>query len=235
MGWQLGLFTDAVGDDFGDATKGFGRVVGRITGLLIYRHDSEHPESQSLLHLGMSGSALWAGEGSVRYRSRPESHLAPYLVDTGEVGADRTYVSGLEAAWVNGPLCIQGEFLHSWVQASDSIENFEGFYASASWFLTGESRPYDLNNGTLGRAIPKKNFNFRTGDWGAWEVATRFSFVDLNSGTVEGGRMAMLMAGVNWYLHSHIKWRFDYGLSKVTGSKPDGNLNLFQTRVELDF
>jgi phosphate-selective porin OprO/OprP len=158
------------------------------------------------------------------------------VVDTGDIPADTTYAGGLEIAWVNGPLCVQGEYLHSWVQAeAGPVVNFVGFYASASWFLTGESRPYDRTQGTFGRLVPKQNFNFGKGGWGAWEFAGRYSFVDLSDEGIQGGRLTMLMAGVNWYLHSHVKWRFNYGFGRVSGRQPEGNLNIFQTRVEVDF
>jgi phosphate-selective porin OprO/OprP len=236
MTWALGLFADGVGQDFGDASKDFGRAVGRVTGVPIYRQDTEKPESQRLLHLGLSGNILYAGGSTVRYQSRPESNLAPYVVDTGNIDADGAFVFGAEVAWVNGPLSVQGEYLHSWVQANNgSVAGFGGFYVSASWFLTGESRPYDLSQGTFARVIPKHNFNWGKGGWGAWEIAGRYSFVNLNSGDIEGGRMSMLMGEVNWYLHSHVKWRFNYGFGHVAGRQPDGNLNIFQTRVEVDF
>jgi phosphate-selective porin OprO/OprP len=238
MTWAVGLFTDAagVGSDFGEATEGFGRVVGRLTGLLFDQREADHPGAQRLLHLGLSGSIVYAGQHTVRYRSRPESHLAPYVVDTGEIDADGAYTFCAEAAWVRDRLCVQGELLHSWVNANDRQDvSFGGFYGSASWFLTGESRPYDRKLGTFARVIPKRNFDFGRGGWGAWEVAGRYSFVNLNSGEVEGGRLSMIMAGVNWYLHSHVKWRLDYGFGHVTGRNPDGNLNIFQTRLEVDF
>jgi phosphate-selective porin len=41
--------------------------------------------------------------------------------------------------------------------------NFGGFYAQASWFLTGESRPYDSTAGDFKRLIPRRNFNFGKG------------------------------------------------------------------------
>jgi hypothetical protein len=44
----------------------------------------------------------------------------------------------------------------------------------------------------------------------------------------------MLVAGVNWYLHSHVKWRFDYGFGRVSGRSPEGYINLFETRLEVD-
>lgn len=238
MTWALGLFTDGVGvgSDFGEATKGFGRVVGRLTGLPVFSRDADHPESQRLLHLGLSSSAVYAGQNAVRYRSRPESHLAPYVVDTGDINADEAFTVGAEAAWVNGPLCVQGELLHSWVGSNTGGDvDFGGFYGSVSWFLTGESRPYNRTQGIFERVVPQKNFNFGKGGWGAWEIAGRYSFVNLSSGNIEGGRLSMFMAGVNWYLHSHVKWRFNYGFGHVSDRTPDGNLNIFQTQLEVDF
>ena len=238
MTWALGLFTDAagVGSDFGEATTGFGRVVGRMTGLPIYHHEPEHPEEQRLLDLGLSGSLVYSGESSVQFRSRPEGHLAPYVVDTGEIDADSAVTFGAEAAWVRGPWCVQGELIRSWVRENSGQDvGFGGFYASASWFLTGESRPYERTQGTFGRVIPRRNFNFGHGGWGAWEIAGRYSFVNLDSGDIHGGRLGMVMAGVNWYPHSHVKWRFDYGFGHVDGRTPEGNLNVFQTRLEIDF
>ena len=43
------------------------------------------------------------------------------------------------------------------------------------------------------------------------------------------------MGGVNWHLHSHIKWRFDYGFGRLSDHQSEGNINIFQTRVEIDF
>jgi phosphate-selective porin OprO/OprP len=112
---------------------------------------------------------------------------------------------------------------------------FWGIYASASYFLTGESRPYDRHKGTFDRVVPKRNFHPGNGGWGAWEVAGRHSFVNLGSGDTEGGSMSLLTAGVNWYLHSHVKWRFNYGVGRVVNRDPNGYMNIFQTRFELDF
>ena len=234
--WRLGFFGDGVGQDYGDATKDFGRAIVRFTGLPFYHASTEEPESTRLLHVGLSANVLYSGNNSVRYQARPESHLAPYAVDTGEIQASEALVTGVEVAWVNGPFSIQGEFLHAWVREQDGeTPGFGGTYVSASWLLTGESRPYDKAEGMFGRVIPKRNFDWGHGGWGAWELAARYSFLDLDSGDVHGGRLSMLMVGVNWYLHSHVRWRFDYGLGRVSERSPEGNLNVFETRVEIDF
>jgi phosphate-selective porin OprO/OprP len=234
--WKLGLFTDGVGTDFGDATKDYGRAIFRFTGLPLYQPRAEHPEEARLLHLGLSANVVYSGGGAIQYRTRPESHLAPYVLDTGEIEADGALVLGAEGAWIHGPLTIQAEYLHSLVrQPGDSLLSFDGLYASAGWMLTGETRRYDRSEGCLARVIPRRNFNWGKGGWGAVEVAGRFSLVNLNSEPVEGGRMAVFMAGVNWFLHSHVKWRFDYGLGRASDGPSEGRFNIFQTRLELDF
>jgi phosphate-selective porin OprO/OprP len=234
--WKMGLFTAGSSKDTGDASQNYGRAITRFSALPIYEANPEHPDSATFLHLGLSVNCLYSATSSVRYRSRPESHLAPYVVDTGNIDANGALVAGAEAAWVHGPFSVQGEYLHSWVKEKDGQSpGFAGGYTSVSYFLTGESRPYDRQNGRFTRVIPHKNFDWAHGGWGAWELAARASYVNLDSADVHGGRLAMLMSGVNWYLHSHVKWRFEYGFGRVGGRQPEGNLNMFQTRMEVDF
>lgn len=234
--WRFGLFTDGVGQDDGDASRDYGRAIMRITGLPLFHPAAAQNDRAQLLHLGLSANLLYSASSTVRYQSRPESHLAPYVVDTGDIAADGAVVAGAEIAWVNGPFSVQGEYLHSWLRGNtNQTPSFGGLYASVSYFLTGESRPYDQSEGMFGRVIPRRNFNWGKGGWGAWEIAGRYSFVNLNSADVQGGRLSLLTAGVNWHLHSHLKWRFEYGFGQVTGHSPEGNLNIFQTRVEVDF
>jgi phosphate-selective porin OprO/OprP len=234
--WALGFFTDGVGKDYGDASQDFARVITRFTVLPLYQADPDQPGTARLLHLGLSANILYSGDSIVRYQARPESHLAPFVVDTGDLSSEGALVVGAEAAWINGPFSVQGEFLHSFVEQREGPPlNFNGLYGSVSWFLTGESRPYNRTEGAFARVIPKHNFDWGKGGWGAWEVAGRASYVDLNSGDVDGGRLTMLMGGVNWHPHPHIKWRFDYGFGHVSGRDPEGNLNVFQTRLEIDF
>ncbi len=236
MTWAFGLFGEGLGSDYGDASQNFARAITRLTCLPVYHPDPEQPGSAQLLHLGLSANILYSGDSTVHYRSRPESYLAPYVIDTGDIAADGALVAGAEAAWVNGPFSVQGEYLRSWVHANNGdVPVFQGLYASASWFLTGESRPYDRTQGAFGRVIPKRNFDPGHGGWGAWEIAGRYSYTDLDSGNVQGGRLSMLMAGVNWYLHSHLKWRFEYGFGHIANRQPAGNLSVFQTRMEVDF
>ncbi len=241
MTWNFGLFADGVGQDVGDASSDFGRAILRVTGLPIYKFDPEKPDSKQLLHLGLSANFLYSGDDDVHYQSRPESYRAPYVVNTGDIQADGAVVVGGEIAWVNGPFCAQGEFLHSFVRQTlgtndANLLNFDGAYGSVSWFLTGESRPYDTRKGTFSRVIPHHNFNLKKGGGlGALELCARLSYVDLDSANIQGGKMTELMTSLNWYLQPHVLLRFEYGLAHIYDSAVPGNINIFQTRLQFDF
>ena len=74
-----------------------------------------------------------------------------------------------------------------------------------------------------------------TDGWGAVEVAVRFSYTDLSDGPVTGGRLNLLMAGVNWYLQPHVRWMFNSGLGRASGGSSAGDMFIFQTRIGIDF
>ena len=236
--WTLGLFAPGAGAiEYGNASPNYGAVMGRVTWLAVDQLDLEHPSANRCLHLGLSGSGQFSFNSSVRYRSRPESYLAPHLIDTGDMAASGATTIAAEVAWVNGPFSVQGEFIQAFVQQdSGGSLHFGGGYAEVSWYLTGESRPYDRAEGRFKRLIPRRNFSFgRGGGWGALEVAARFSHTDLSDGAVQGGRLDLLMTGVNWYLHPHVRWLFNGGVGRVGGGLNNGDIFIFQTRVGVDF
>lgn len=129
---------------------------------------------------------------------------------------------GAELAGAYGPFSFQGEYFGTHYNrnanaiafaASNGVTganvsggtslNFNGFYVYGSWFLTGESRAEayttsDLNGANFG--APKILNPVSKGGWGAWEVAARYSQINLNNGGILGGRQEDVTVGVNWYL-----------------------------------
>jgi len=188
--WSLGIFGDAATDsEYGNASRNYGSAIGRLTWLALAHLDPDHPAANRYLHLGLSGSYQYSATSDVRFKSRPESYLAPDVIDTGDIDASGAGSVDGEVAWVNGPFSLQGEFIHSFVQGTNgSPLNFGGFYAQASWYLTGESRPYDPATGAFARLIPRRNFDLgKGGAWGAVELAFRVSYTDLTDGYIHGG------------------------------------------------
>lgn len=231
---SLGMFAQSLGTDVGDATKDFYRGIARFTWLPVYDTLPENPGSRRLLHLGLNLNYLYSGSATIRYRSRPESNLAPFLADTGEVPASDMKSFGIEAAWVDGPWSFQGEYLNNFVTDAGT-QSFYGLYAYGSYFWTGESRQYDPARGVFGRLRPNRDFSLTEGGTGALETGLRFSYLDLNAGPVNGGRLATLTAGLNWYPIPNAKFRFNYVYAHAEGGPRPGDLNVFQTRIEFDF
>ena len=106
---------------------------------------------------------------------------------------------------------------------------FSGWYVEGSWILTGETKTYSplaTNNemGTFNNPRVITPFDLDSGNWGAWEVAARYSELDLNwhegaigqtaaqapVGGVRGGDEKILTFGLNWYPNNNVLMRFNY-------------------------
>jgi len=232
MTWALGVFAPASYSATGDQSKDYARGVIRLTGLAVDHLDQDVPE---YLHLGISGSALASGKSGVEYGSRPEAHLAPYLVDTGHIPDGRATQADLEVAWVKGPFSLQTEFLGSEVERPGlPTLDFGGYYLMATWSPTGESRPYDRSGGVLTGLAPFRPFTFKHGGPGAWELALRFSHLDLSDKEIRGGRMNTMTAGVSWYMNVHAKVMLNYVHGKIDGPTPYKTVNLFEFRIAIN-
>lgn len=226
MTWAAGIFRET--DGFGKGTSEGGyNLTGRVTALPWYEE-----KGAKLLHLGVAYS-LRNPQDTVLYEQKPEAHLAPYFVDTTALAADKVNLLGLESALVYGPFSVQGEYMFADVNGSNgsSDPTFDGFYAQASYFLTGEHRKYKTSAGSFSRVKPRKHFRYGAGP-GAWEVATRYSQIDLNDSGVDGGKLKDVTVGLNWYLNPNMRIMWNYVHSRLEGV---GNANLGLMRLQIDF
>lgn len=233
FGWQVGVFrhADGAGNDV-MANDGFA-LTGRLTGLPYVNEDRT-----KLIHIGGSFSYRKRNDGMYSLEARPESHLGLKYVKTGDIEIANTLLVNGEAAVVLGPFSIQGEYTQSNVRSNGMLvtdQTFKSFYTEASYFLTGEHRPYEGSYEGFGRIKPKHNL----GDdgCGAWQIALRYSSMNLNGGDplqggVEGGVLSDITAGVNWYLNPVTRIMFNYVMANV---KDTGKANIAQLRFQVDF
>ncbi len=226
--WAAGIFKETGGYGDGQA-EGDYNVTGRITALPRYADGGKN-----VLHLGASASYRGTRD-ALSFDQGPEVHLAPDFVDTGDFESDSHVLIGGEVALVKGPLSLQGEIMGADVKRTGDDATFYGYYAQASYFLTGEHRKYSKSSGSFGRVKPKKNFG-KNGGSGAWEVAARYSYVDLTDAGIDGGELEDITLGLNWYLNPNTRVMWNYVRADLDGpGDADGEADLFVMRLQIDF
>jgi phosphate-selective porin OprO/OprP len=195
------------------------------------------------LHIGLSGAHRDFGSDSPQSRTRPETGATDvYMADTGEIeGVSDGSLIGVETAYMNGPVSIQAEYIYAILKRDSGLSDlsFDGWYVYASWFLTGERRPFDNRRGIFGRVIPDSRFSFSQGGRGAWELAARISQVDLNDEDLSGGKERNISLGLSWYAQQYIKIMANY-VQVLELDRPDsiydGNeTQIFELRFQLEF
>lgn len=128
---------------------------------------------------------------------------------------------------------MTGEYSATSVASPETGDpSFSGFYVSAAWTLTGETRPYDHSTGNFGMIRPAAPFSFKHGGPGAWAVAARYSNVDLTSGTVDGGEFDRWSGALSWYPTSQWRFEFNYGYGRLRRSGIDGRTHFYQLRLQ---
>ena len=73
---------------------------------------------------------------------------------------------------------------------------------------------------------------------GAWEVAARWSYLNLNDGPVQGGVQTGFVAGLNWFLSPNTRIEFNYtddNRSSLRRGQISGDVQGFGTRVYIQF
>jgi phosphate-selective porin OprO/OprP len=213
--------------------------------------------------INLTGTAAPGGARSVALQDRPELRVdANRLVSTANstiLGASTAATNipesggmlwGLEGGgnWRN--FFLYGEYMNFGVDrdvncigctpfgaaagVNPGDPKFSGWYAEASWIITGESKTYQANAtnnemATFNNPRVITPFDWSAGTWGAWEIAARYSDLDLNwhegtigqtaaqapVGGVRGGEQQIVTLGLNWYFNNNVLMRLDYLIAKV--------------------
>ena len=148
--------------------------------------------------------------------------------------------------YLNGrPAPMQGESLAQFLQQfpADQIDRIEvianpsaRFQAEGAGGIVNIVLKKDVDLGLHGNA-------FVNGGMGAWELALRFSNVDLTDGSlatgVRGGTIDVLTLGLNWYANSNYRCMLDLSRADVNTDDPalgqGGVSNIIQLRMQVAF
>jgi len=166
---------------------------------------------------------------------------------------------GLEIAYTIGPMLLMSEYFkndYSGVQLSDDSDPFgfsmETWYAGMLFMLTGEQPK--LEGGVLGKIRPRRNFDIRTGGWGAWGLALMYQRFNADRVTYESlvyegysvRKANSLTAALNWYLNNMMRFSLNYSRTRFSDSLFLGNNdngrayyrdteNAWMARLQLEF
>ena len=160
-----------------------------------------------------------------RLSNGPEMAIdATRTVDTGLIDAQKVTQYGVETAATAGPLYGQAGYFRFNVDRRTLLPDpdFKGWYALATWSLTGETHPYDPVSASFRGLRPAKPLGSE-GGIGAWEVKARYSYTNLDYlpalaptlGGVPGGVQSVWSLGLNWYPTSGIRFALDYNNIQV--------------------
>lgn len=196
----------------------------RVAGTPLYGMDWRVHVGANASIVAQPAQPTAAGPYPIRIEDRPELRVdGTRLVSTGDIDAEGASHWGLELAAQRKNWLIQGEYFDISVDrrlpaAGVSDPHFNGWYVEGGWVITGESRKYNTGTAAFDAPPVDKPFSPKNGQWGAWELAARYSVLDLNDNEfatltadrVRGGEQTIWTAGVNWFVNPAVRFSLDW-------------------------
>lgn len=189
-----------------------------------------------------------------RFSTRPEARSTSSWLDTGRIaGANWFETVAVEGILNIGSLQIAGEWMSTFMQRDNTTAGtgddlqFHGGYIYAAYMLTGEHITYTRRTGTINRVTPYENFFLvdrccgGTGrGWGAWQIAARYSYLDLTDADITGGIGNSTTMALNWWWTPYSKLQFnaiyfDEHNRGPVGGYDAGNAWITGVRFAVDF
>lgn len=216
-----------------------------------------------LLHLGAVVTAvpqtrIARGENAaaaIRFAERGELRTdETRFVDTGEIPAGNAFATSAEFGVQWRRWLLQAEHVRFVVDRTSAglpDADFDGFHVQLSGILRGAARRYSRKNASFAAPVHSLPTHIAGLRGGAWEVALRYSSLDLDHrrgregvaaapGAVRGGGQEAFSLGLNWYASATI--RLQAMMQRVTidrlsreGSQIGGRINTVSLRAQYAF
>lgn len=214
-------------DSFSDNAT---QYVGRATWIPLLSGNES-----TLLHLGAGLRSSNSKEG-FSTQSGPEFNKAPDYVQTGLFLPKDSMTYQAEASLRSGPFWLHGEYVRTDLDAPTYNDpTLSGYHVTASWILTGEMREYNKRVGIF-RPVPIARTVDQNG-WGAWEIGTRFSHLDLSEAPDpmggDAGDMDVWSLALNWWLTPYFNVNVNYRYITLDRFGVEGNSQGVTSRILL--
>jgi phosphate-selective porin OprO and OprP len=175
----------------------------------------------NVYHVAIAGSTGSQGNAqSAAYNAEDQGAAFSATTLTGK--RDRM---GLEGAVAVGPVKFQSEYMRidmnkiTTAIGSNPVGSdvdFDGYYASASWLITGEKYADAYKGGKFDRITPTRNFNPDdiSKGYGAWEIGARYSNVDYSglgdTSTSKIREASAYTLGLKWIPSPYVRVLLNY-------------------------
>jgi phosphate-selective porin OprO and OprP len=263
------------GEQIGD--RGGVSTAIRATRLLYY---DELAEGRYLLHVGggynfseIGGNGNTGGTDASTYDSRglPEFFVGdpngggltaagtPFVSDTGRILAHNFHFAHLELAGNYGAAHFQAEYMATALnQMSGPTVFYSGAYIQTGYFLTGESAGYNKITGVMDYNVkPFADFFGLGADkwmcgWGAWELAFRWSYLNLAATNVNPANIVLPVAttppnpdpgavnqstlALNWWWNQYTRVQFNWIHSMLdNNARGFSAMDIYAARFQIEF
>lgn len=200
---SAGYFGNALSNDDERTRERGAGLAGRVTFAPLIRR-------RSFAHLAAAvENRQLDADDQLRFSVRPGTDLAPTVLSTGTFTGSNLRSLGAEAAYSVGSLLLQGQYARVDVERDLSANStFDGWYAQASYVLTGEKYDYSRSTGAVRGVNVRRRGN-------AIELAARVSGLDLRDGDILAGDGRTYTFGANYYLNRNARLMLNYAHSRV--------------------
>jgi phosphate-selective porin OprO/OprP len=172
---------------------------------------------------------------------------ATKTVNTGNIDANKITEFGFETAAEYAGFYAQGGWSDIGVGRRTGVPNpdFSGWYALATYSLTGEEHQYDPTTASFRGLRPAHPLG-TPGGYGAWEIKARYSSIDLDfnpltsaaAGGIAGGKQDIWSVGLNWYVNNAIRFAVDYEniqVNHINAPTTDISSSAIAVRTQISF
>jgi phosphate-selective porin OprO and OprP len=236
--WLNGVNDGRSSEDFGD----FDNNVDKDLAARIFAHPFQNTGIVPLQGLGLGFAVSYvdargntASTNLPDYRTPGQQRFFTYRTSSTNpavntiADGDRLRLSP-QGYYYYGPFGLLGEYVRvsqdvqrtvGAISRADELHH-EAWQIAASYVLTGEDSSYK-------GVTPKRPFSLDNGTWGALELVSRYSELDLDPDSFSGGansfadpttaaeEAAAWAVGLNWYLNNNVKFVVDYEQTDFDG------------------
>lgn len=159
----------------------------------------------SVIHIGLVGSVDNPDSNAagvpqeVEVAAKPAGRLTSSEDLVASENAQTTF--GLELAGKAGPFYLQAEGAQATFDDEPVEQEVATYYVQTSFFVTGESKPYDAKKGVF--KSPKPN-----GAAGAVELKARYDIIENKD--VPNLEISQMAVGANWYVNPNVRFMLEY-------------------------